>query len=93
MYFSDITLTKGTIFLFCYRRQLKKMDFILNEAIEEDDEFKLVFSDDSEEEFSAEQELNFIDDDEGEEQEEASFYRSVDHNECVKFSNQTRVRR
>ena len=66
----------------------------MNEAIEEDDEFKLVFSDDSEEEFSEEeQELNFIDDDEGEEQEEASFYRSVDHNECVKFSNQTRVRR
>ena len=35
------------------------MDFILNEAIEEDDEFKLVFSDDSEEEFS-EEKLNFI---------------------------------
>ena len=65
------------------------MDFILNEAIEEDDEFKLVFSDDSEEEFS-EEKLNFIDDDEGEEQEEASFYRSVDNNEQVKFSNQTR---
>ena len=65
------------------------MDFILNEAIEEDDEFKLVFSDDSEEEFS-EEKLNFIDDDEGEEQEEASFYRSVDNNEWVKFSNQTR---
>ena len=37
------------------------MDFILNEGIEEDDEFKLVFSDNSEEEFSEEQELNFID--------------------------------
>ena len=35
------------------------MDFILNEAIEEDDEFKLVFLDDSEEEFS-EEKLNFI---------------------------------
>ena len=34
--------------------------------------------------------MNFIDDDEGEEQEEASFYRSVDNNERVKFSNQTR---
>ena len=46
------------------------MDFILNGAIEEDDEFKLVFSDDSEEEFSEEeQELNFIDEDEvGEQQ-------------------------
>ena len=67
------------------------MGFILNEAIEEDNEFKLVFSDDSEEEFSEEeQELNFIDDDEGEVQEEASFYRSVDNNEHVKFSIQTR---
>ena len=67
------------------------MDFILNEAIDEDDEFKLVFSDDSEEGFSEEeQELNFIDGDEGEEQQEASFYRSVDNNERVKFSNQTR---
>ena len=62
------------------------MDFILNEAIQEDDEFKLVFSDDSEGEFSEEeQELNFTDDDEGEEQEEASFYRNVDNNERVKF--------
>ena len=66
------------------------MDFILNEGIEEDDEFKLVFSDNSEEEFSEEQELNFIDDDEGEEQEDASFYRSVDNNECVIFSNETK---
>ena len=67
------------------------MDFILNEAIQEDDEFKLVFSDDSEGEFSEEeQELNFIDDDEGEEQKEASFYRNVHNNERVKFSNQTR---
>ena len=65
------------------------MDFILNETIEEDDEFELVFSDDNEEEFP-EEKLNFIDDDEGEEQEEASFYRSVDNNERVKFSNQTR---
>ena len=41
----------------------------MNEAIEEDDEFKLVFSDNSEEELSEEeQELNFIGDDEGEEQ-------------------------
>ena len=57
-------LTKATIF-FLLVVDFKKMDFILNEAIEEDDEFKLVFSDDSEEEFSEEeQELNFIDEDE-----------------------------
>ena len=63
----------------------------MNEAIEEDDEFKLVFSDNSEEELSEEeQELNFIGDDEGEEQGEASFYRSVDNNERIKFSNQTK---
>ena len=66
------------------------MDFILIEAIEEDDEFKLVFSDDSsDEEFSEEEELNFIDDDEGEEQ-QPSFYGSVDNGERVRFSNQTR---
>ena len=68
------------------------MDFVLNEAIEEDDEFKLVFSDDSgDEEFSEEEkELNFIDDDEGEVQQGASFYRSVDNSEGIRFSNQTR---
>ena len=67
------------------------MDFFVNETIEEDNEFKLVFSDDSEEEFSEEeQELDFIDDDEGEVQEEASFCRSVDNNEHIQFSNQTR---
>ena len=66
------------------------MDFILNGAIEEDDEFKLVFSDDSEEEFSEEeQQLNFIDEGGEQQQEEASFYRSVD-NERVRFLNQTR---
>ena len=68
------------------------MDFILNEAIEEDDEFKVVFPDDSgDEEFSEEEEgLNFIDDDEGEVQQEASFYRGIDNSERVRFSNQTR---
>ena len=66
------------------------MDFILNETIEEDDEFKLVFSDESEGEFSEEEELDFIDDKDGEEQEEPPFYRSVDNNEAVKFSIQTR---
>ena len=68
------------------------MDFILNEAIEEDEEFKLVFSDDSgDEEFSEEEkELNFIDDDEGEVQQEPSFYRVVNNSKRVRFSNQTR---
>ena len=41
---------------------------------------KLVFSDESEGEFSEEEQgFNFIDDDEGEEQEEGYFYRSVDN--------------
>ena len=42
------------------------MDFILNEAIEErEDDFKLVFSDDSEEEYSEEEEqLDSINEDE-----------------------------
>ena len=57
--------------------------------IEEDDEFKLFFLDESEGEFSEEQ-LDFIDDKDGEEQEERSFYRSADNNEAVKFSNQTK---
>ena len=42
------------------------MDFILNEVIEEDNEFKLVFSDDSEGELLEEEdegeELNLLDD-------------------------------
>ena len=65
------------------------MDFILNEAIEENDKAKIVFSDESEEEFS-ENESDFINEDEGEEQQEedASFYRSIDM-ESFKFSNQT----
>ena len=65
------------------------MDFILNEAIEENDKAKIVFSDESEEEFS-ENESNFINKDEGEEQQEedASFYRSIDMG-SFKFSNQT----
>ena len=66
------------------------MDFILNEAIEEDNEFKLVFSDESEGELSEEdEELNFIDDTAEEEQQDQSFYREVD-NQPLKFVNQTR---
>ena len=67
------------------------MDFILNEAIEEDNEFKLVFSDESEGELSEEdEELNFIDDTAEEEQQDQSFYREVD-NQPLKFLNQTRI--
>ena len=58
------------------------MDFILNEAIEEDNEFKLVFSDDSEGEL-------FIDHVVEEEPQDESFYRKVD-NQPLKFLNQTR---
>ena len=66
------------------------MDFILNEAIEEDNEFKLVFSDESEGGLSEEdEELNFIDDTAEEEQQDQSFYREVD-NQPFKFLNQTR---
>ena len=69
------------------------MDFILNEAIEEDNEFKLVFSDDSEGELFEEEdegeELNFIDDVVKEEPQDESFYRKVD-NQPLKFLNQTR---
>ena len=68
------------------------MDFILNEAIEEDNEFKLVFTDDSKGElFEKEdegEELNFIHVVEEEPQDE-SFYRKVD-NQPFKFLNQTR---
>ena len=66
------------------------MNFILNEAIEEDNKFKLVFSDESEGELSEEdEELNFIDDTAEEEQQDQSFYREVD-NQPLKFVNQTR---
>ena len=72
------------------------MDFILNEATEEGDNFKLVFSDESEGEYSEEEE-SFVEDemficksleDDGELQ-EPSFYRSVDNlARSVKFANQ-----
>ena len=68
------------------------MDFILNEAIEEDNDFKLVFSDESDGELFEEegQELNFIDDTiEEEEIEDESFYSKVD-NQPLNFLNQTR---
>ena len=51
------------------------MDLILNESIEEDNEFKLVFSDESRGEISEEdEELNFIDDTAEVEQQDQSFY-------------------
>ena len=68
------------------------MDFILNEAIEENNDFKLVFSDESDGELFEEEgeELNFIDDTiEEDETEDESFYRKVD-NQPLKFLNQTR---
>ena len=67
------------------------MDFILNEVTEEDNEFKLVFPDDSEEELfeEDEEELDFVDDDAEEEQQDQSFYRKVD-SQPLKFLNQTR---
>ena len=81
------------------------MDFILNEAIEEqEDSFKLVFSDDSEEEYSEkeeqldsyvennEDEMFLCDASSDEDGEQCpSFYRSVNNKEeRVKFPNQTR---
>ena len=87
--FSEIILTNSTIFLFF---SIQKMDFILNEAIEEDNHFKLVFSDESDGEFFEEEgeELNFINDTiEDEETQNESFYRKAD-NQPLKFLNQTR---
>ena len=89
LFFSEIILTNSTIFLFF---SIQKMDFILNEAIEEDNDFKSVFSDESDGELFEEegQELNFIDDTiEEEEIEDESFYSKVD-NQPLNFLNQTR---
>ena len=89
LFFSQIILTNSTIFLFF---SIQKMDFILNEAIEENNDFKLVFSDESDGELFEEEgeELNFIDDTiEEEETQDESFYRKVD-NQPLKFLNQTR---
>ena len=72
-------------------------NFILNETFEDTEDFKLVFSDDSEEEYSEEEEQYndemFIcgdsDDEDGEQ--DASFYRSVNiKNEQVNFHMQIR---
>ena len=60
------------------------MDFILNEAIKErEDDFKLVFSENSEKKYSEEEDEMFIcdesDDEDGEQ--DASFYRSLNNTE------------
>ena len=70
------------------------MDFILNKAMQGDNEFKLVFSDDIEGELFEEEdeggeELNFIDHVVEEEPQDESFYRKVG-NQPLKFLNQTR---
>lgn len=62
-------------------------DFILNEAFEESDDYKLVFSDDSNDEYLEEEEQHqdFICDDSLDEQQDASFYREV--NFCMQITN------
>ena len=66
----------------------------MNEVIEErEDDFKLVFSDDSEEEYSEEEDEMFVCDESEDEdgEQDASFYRSLNNKEeQVKFANQTR---
>ena len=84
MFFWYDTSKKHHIFWF-ELVDLKKNGFYFKWSDEEDDGFKLVFSDKSEGEFSEEEELDFIYDKDGEEQEEPPFYRSVDNNEAVKF--------
>ena len=81
------------------------MDFILNEVVEkQEDDFKLVFSDDSEGEYSEEEEQSdsyiensedemFVCDSSSNEdgEQDASFYRSLNNKEeRVKFPNQIR---
>ena len=79
------------------------MDFILTDAIEEDN-YKIVFSDESEREYSEEEEQlgSFIENNEDkmfvcnkssdeDREQDASFYRSLNNKkEFVKFQNQTR---
>ena len=103
MKFSDKILTNPTIvFNEVVELLLTIMDFFfLNEAIgEREDNFKLVFSDDSKEEYSEEEQLdsnnedemfvcNESNDEDGEQ--DASFYRSLNNKEeRGKFPHQTR---
>ena len=74
------------------------MDFILNESVQEEDEFLLSFSDNSDGDLSDEEEYTatdeeFIDDSfiEEDDQQDASFYRNLDNrDEYMKFYNQTK---
>ena len=72
------------------------MEFISNEAAEEESDYKLVFSDNSsDEEFfeeETESDQEFIYDFNAEEEEQGeSFYTKLDNREdYIKFSNQTR---
>ena len=74
------------------------MDFILNESVQEEDEFILSFSDNSDGDLSDEEEYTatneeFIGDSiiEEDDQQDASFYRYLDNrDEYVKSSNQTK---
>ena len=70
------------------------MDFILNEAEVEDDQYKLVFSDDEDEAHTLSGSLEdrmFIDDSSQGEQESKNFYRDLNNrNNYVNFHNQTR---
>ena len=70
------------------------MDFILNEAEVEDDQYKLVFSDDDDEAHALSASLEdqiFIDDSSQGEQESRHFYRDLNNRDnYVNFHNQTR---
>ena len=74
------------------------MDFILNESVQEEDEFLLSFSDNSDGDLSDEEENTtndeeFIDDSiiEEDDQQDASFYRNLyNRDEYMKFSDQTK---
>ena len=74
------------------------MDFILNESVQEEDEFLLSFSDNSDGDLSDEEEYTatdeeFIDDSIiiEDNQQDASFYRNLDNtDEYMKLSNQTK---
>ena len=68
------------------------MDFIINETEVEDDQFKLVFSDDDEEDLCETiEDRMFIEVSQQEEHESRNFYRDLNNREnYVRFHNQTR---
>ena len=67
------------------------MDFIINETEVEDDQFKLVFSDDDEEDLCETiEDRMFIDASQQEDHESRNFYRDLNNREnYVRFHNQT----